>query len=167
MTTHRHTNQVNAISLSRSNCLLASASLDSTARLWNLETNLPVGPPLHHENDLLSAALSPDEKVLVTACHDTNAYTWDIDAIKTAGLEDLLPSNNAPKDRLEQKALQDDSGIQNTPRSSLDNKSFLEADATRCPGQSGGVDELSPAFFAGMEAYADVRNQYFYCLVFI
>ncbi|KAG2738128.1 hypothetical protein P692DRAFT_201798607, partial [Suillus brevipes Sb2] len=57
----------------------------------------------------------------------------------------------APKDKLKEKAT-DESGIQRTPRSSLDNKSFLEADATQCPGQFGGVDELPPAFFAGMEA---------------
>jgi hypothetical protein len=34
----------------------------------------------------------------------------------------------------------------------------FQADATQCPGQFGGVDELSPAFFAGMEADVDVRN---------
>ncbi|KAG1730723.1 hypothetical protein EDD22DRAFT_400136 [Suillus occidentalis] len=45
--------------------------------------------------------------------------------------------------------------MQRAPRSSIDNKSFLEADATRCPGQFGGVDELPSAFFAGMEADVD------------
>jgi WD40 repeat protein len=88
-----HTLPVNAISLSSNNRLLASASSDKTARLWNLDTNLPVGPPLRHENDLLSATLSPYGKVLATACRDENAYTWDVHAIlKEAGLEDLLPS---------------------------------------------------------------------------
>jgi tricorn protease-like protein len=37
---------IRTISLSRSDRLLASASYDKTARLWNLDTNLPVGPPL-------------------------------------------------------------------------------------------------------------------------
>lgn len=37
----------------------------------------------------------------------------------------------------------------------------FQADATRCPGKFGGVDGLSLTFFAGMEADADVRNQYF------
>ncbi|KAG2034663.1 hypothetical protein BDR03DRAFT_964628 [Suillus americanus] len=107
-------------------------------------------PPLLHEPCLLPVALSLDGKVLVTGCQN-NAYTWDVHAIlKEAGLEDLLSigTNIAP---------QDDSGIQHTPCSSLDDKSFfkLEADATRCSGQFGGVDELSPTFFAGMEADVD------------
>ncbi|KAG2348221.1 WD40 repeat-like protein [Suillus weaverae] len=163
-----HTNVVNALSLSRNNRLLASASSDSTAHLWNLDTNLLVGPPLQHENELWSAALSPDGKVLVTGCQNKNAYTWDVHAIlKDAGLDDLLliGTNVAPKDRLKQKAPQDDLGIQHTHRSSLSDKSFLEADATT--GQFGGLDELSPTFFDGMEADVDVRNQNFYYLIFI
>jgi WD40 repeat protein len=86
-----HTNGVQAVSLSQNNRLLASASNDKTARLWNLNTNLPVGPPLQHEQDLRSAALSPDGKVLVTVCKDGNAYAWDVHAIlKEAGVEGLL-----------------------------------------------------------------------------
>jgi hypothetical protein len=42
----------------------------------------------------------------------------------------------------------------------------FQADATQGPDQLSG-DELSPAFFAGMEADVDVRNQYFYYLVLI
>jgi WD40 repeat protein len=84
---------VNAISLSSNDRFLVSASDDTTACLWNLDTNLPVGPPLHHEDELPSAALSPDGKVLATGCENHNAYTWDVHAIlKEAGLEDLLPS---------------------------------------------------------------------------
>ncbi|KAG2753638.1 WD40 repeat-like protein [Suillus brevipes Sb2] len=150
-----HTNVVNGISLSSNNRFLASASRDGTARLWNLDTNLPVGPPLRHENDLDSAALSPDGKVLATGCENHNAYTWDVHAIlKEAGLEDLLlvGPNIAPKDTQKQLAPQ---ATQRTPRSSLSEKSFLEADATQCPGQHGSVDELPPAFFAGMEADVD------------
>jgi WD40 repeat protein len=87
-----HTSFVNAISLSRNERFLASASDGKTARLWNLDTNLPIGPPLQHEDGLKCAALSPDGKVLVTGCHNGRAYTWDIHAIlKKTGLEDLLP----------------------------------------------------------------------------
>jgi WD40 repeat protein len=83
---------VNAISLSRNNRLLASTSDDNTARIWNLDTNLPVGPPLQHKRNVYSAAFSANGRVLVTGCEDKNAYTWDVDAIlKKAGLEDLLP----------------------------------------------------------------------------
>jgi len=86
-----HTWCVTAISLSPNNRLLASASYDTTARLWNLDTNLPVGPPLQHQQDLHSAALSQDGKVLLTACKNKSAYAWDVHAIlKEFGVEDLL-----------------------------------------------------------------------------
>ncbi|KAG2739212.1 WD40 repeat-like protein [Suillus brevipes Sb2] len=92
-----HTQRITSISLSSNNRLLVSASWDKTARLWNLDTCLPVGPPLHHEGFLDSAALSPDGKVLATACVNHNAYTWDVYAIlKEAGLEDLLPVRTGP-----------------------------------------------------------------------
>jgi hypothetical protein len=92
-----HTGVVVAISLSRNNRFLASASDDKTARLWNLETNLPVGSPFQHEEDFCSAALSPDGKVLVTGCQNENAYAWDVHAIlEKAGLENLLPIPDIP-----------------------------------------------------------------------
>ncbi|KAG2032338.1 WD40-repeat-containing domain protein [Suillus americanus] len=154
-----HTSSVEVISLSRNNRLLASStSWDQTVRLWNLDTNLPVVPPLKHDQGFLSAALSADGKVLVTTCKNQNAYTWDINAIlEEAGLEYLLAiaTNLAPEDKPDQKASQDDSGIQHTPRSSLDDMSFLEADATQSPGQFGDIDKLPPAFFDAMEADVD------------
>jgi WD40 repeat protein len=88
-----HTSFVNAICLSRNERFLASASVDQTARLWNLDTNLPIGLPLQHEDGVECAALSPDGKVLVTGCRNRHTYTWDVHAIlKKAGLEDLLPN---------------------------------------------------------------------------
>jgi WD40 repeat protein len=111
-----HTSIVKSISLLRNNRFLASVSDDKTACLWNLDTNLQVGPPLQHEDELHSTALSPDGKVLVTGSQDGNAYAWDVHAIlKKAGLESLLRPINV-----------DDSRIRHTPRSSLDDKSFLE-----------------------------------------
>ncbi|KAG1898133.1 WD40-repeat-containing domain protein [Suillus fuscotomentosus] len=86
-----HTQVVYAITLSFNERFLASASWDKTARLWNLDTNLPIGPPLQHRNDVSCAAISADGKLLVTGSENENAYTWDIHAIlKEAGLEDLL-----------------------------------------------------------------------------
>ncbi|KAG2343251.1 WD40 repeat-like protein [Suillus weaverae] len=142
-----HKHFVHAISLSQDERLLASASLDKTALLWNLDTNLQVGPPLQHEHFVRCVALSADGKVLVTGCQNNNAYTWDIHPIlKKAGLEDQLPNGTNIE------ASQGDSGIKRTPRSSLSDKSFLQADATRCHDDFGCVDELSPRFFDGMEA---------------
>jgi WD40 repeat protein len=88
---HKEAIPITSLTLFSNDRLLASSSWDKTARLWNLDTNLPVGPPLLHEDDVQSTAFSADGKLLSTACHDENAYVWDVQAIlKTAGLEDLL-----------------------------------------------------------------------------
>lgn len=92
-----HTDWINAISLSQNERVLASAS-GTRVHLWNLDTNLQVGPLIQHENEVRCAALSADGKLLVTGCEDENAYTWDVHAmLKEAGLEDLLkPIYNVP-----------------------------------------------------------------------
>ncbi|KAG1792093.1 WD40-repeat-containing domain protein [Suillus variegatus] len=179
-----HSDVVFAISLSQDTRLLASASWDKTARLWNPQTNLPVGLPLRHEWGLRSAALSPDGKMLVTACENNNVYVWDVYAIlKETRHEDLLSEDDSGIQRISRSSLDGKSfleadvtqcpdqlgglehntsqgglDIQNTLRSSLDGRSFLEADATQYPDQFGGVNELSPTFFAGMEADVNVNS---------
>lgn len=94
------------------------------------------------------AAFSADGKLLVTGCDDTNAYAWDVHAIlKEAGLEDLLSKKPASKNKLKQKVYTSSHGAsstEHTSRSSIDDKSFLQADAT---GQLGGTSELPPGFF--------------------
>lgn len=92
-----HADWINAISLSQNERVLASAS-GTRVHLWNLDTNLQVGPLIQHENEVRCAALSADGKLLVTGCEDENAYTWDVHAmLKEAGLEDLLkPIYNVP-----------------------------------------------------------------------
>jgi WD40 repeat protein len=78
---------ISAISLSPNDRILASASiLKKTAKLWNLDTNKPIGTPLHHQEYVRSVTFSADGKFLVTCCND-DIYTWDISAIvKEAGL---------------------------------------------------------------------------------
>jgi len=93
-----HTNSVYCLSLFQNDRLLASGSFDNTARLWNLDTNLPVGPPIHHEGSVGGAAISANGKLLVTGCGDNNAYVWDIHTtLKDAGLQDLLSKVTARK----------------------------------------------------------------------
>jgi WD40 repeat protein len=63
-------------------------------RLWNLDTNLPVCPPLQHEEVVDAVVISADGKLLVTGCKD-GAYIWDIQTILTeAGIEDILSAPN-------------------------------------------------------------------------
>jgi WD40 repeat protein len=90
-----HTYHVNSLSLFQNDRLLASGSVDYTARLWNLDTNLPVGAPIQHQAVVNSAAISADGKRLVTGCRDKNAHVWDIHTtLKDAGLEDLLSTHD-------------------------------------------------------------------------
>ncbi|KAG1905058.1 quinon protein alcohol dehydrogenase-like superfamily [Suillus fuscotomentosus] len=68
------TDPVDSIAISPNGRILASASWDKTARLWNLDNNQPI-----------------DGKLLATGCDDNNAYTWDVSGIlKEAGLSELL-----------------------------------------------------------------------------
>jgi WD40 repeat protein len=73
------------ILLSPNDHILASTLL-KTAQLWDLETNQPIGTPLHHQECVKSATFSADGKFLVTSCIDNHIYTWDVSAIvKRAG----------------------------------------------------------------------------------
>jgi WD40 repeat protein len=169
-----HADAVNSLTLFSNDHLLASTSLDETARLWNLHTNLKVGPPLQHENIVWCAGFSADGKLLSTGCLDKNAYVWDIEAIlKTAGLEGLLPvdvSVNVPstvsliKAAIKQVSSQDSSSEEHD-RSFLevrdafvelinDNNKF-QADAT---GGFGDAYELPLRFFDNTQANARVRR---------
>ncbi|KAG1825360.1 hypothetical protein EV424DRAFT_678048 [Suillus variegatus] len=105
------------VTLFQNDRLLVSALWDNTVsvRLWNLDTNLPIGPPLLQrklEGGINCAALSLDGKLLVTGSKDENAYVWDIHAIlKEAGLEDLLSIPNVPT----QKSLKDAGATRRPP----------------------------------------------------
>ncbi|KAG1721955.1 hypothetical protein EDB19DRAFT_1916975 [Suillus lakei] len=65
-------------------------------KLWNLETNEPIGTPLHHEEWVNTVTFSADGKFLVTSCegyddnnndNNNDIYIWDLSAIvKDAGL---------------------------------------------------------------------------------
>jgi WD40 repeat protein len=76
-------------------------------RLWNLDSNLPVGPPLQHEGHVYATAISTDGKLLV-ACGDKNVYIWDIhNILKDVGLKNLLSipdvHSQVPRDGHKQK----------------------------------------------------------------
>ncbi|KAG1731013.1 hypothetical protein EDB19DRAFT_1912684 [Suillus lakei] len=101
--------QATTISLSPNERIIASTSLalfGRTAQLWDLETNQPIGTPLHHEGRVNSATFSTDGKFLVTySAKNGVSYgrisTWDVSAIiKEAGLlTDIAdaPPRPAPK----------------------------------------------------------------------
>jgi WD40 repeat protein len=57
---------------------VVTASIDTTARVWDAATGQPVAPPLQHRGIVYHAAFSPDGRRVVTASHDTTARVWDL-----------------------------------------------------------------------------------------
>jgi WD40 repeat protein len=79
---------VKRVALFRNDRLLASATWVDV-RLWNLDTNLQVGPRLLHDDVPDCLAFSDDGKLVVGAGECVSV--WDTHAIvKDAGLEDLM-----------------------------------------------------------------------------
>ena len=72
---------------------LATASLDSTVRLWNADTGQPIGDPLTgHTGAVNDVAFSPDGHLLATASKDGTVRLWPADATP-AMLCDKLTTN--------------------------------------------------------------------------
>jgi WD40 repeat protein/serine/threonine protein kinase len=57
--------------------LMATASHDRTAQLWEARTGKRHGSPLGHEGSVERLAFSPDGMLLATASHDGKARLWD------------------------------------------------------------------------------------------
>jgi WD40 repeat protein len=58
--------------------LLATASLDATARVWDAFTGEAVSPPLRHDRAVRVLAFSPDSRRLLSAGDDGMARIWDL-----------------------------------------------------------------------------------------
>jgi WD40 repeat protein len=60
---------------------VATASTDSTVRLWNPDTGQPIGEPLTgHTGAVLGVTFSPDGHLLATASNDKTVRLWPADA---------------------------------------------------------------------------------------
>ncbi len=72
-----HTDQVRTAHFSPNGKMLATASLDGTVRLWDMETGrairtLPVG-----DERCTGVAFRPDSKQIATGCHDGTVKVWE------------------------------------------------------------------------------------------
>ena len=72
-----HTNLVWSVAFSPNGKMLASASLDATVRLWNVNTERLLHTLTEHTDEVSSVAFSPDGKTLVSASWDATIRLWN------------------------------------------------------------------------------------------
>jgi WD40 repeat protein len=72
-----HTGGVYSLGLSKDGKLLASGSMDGTARLWDTTTWGEIGA-LKHGTNVYSVAFTPDGTRLACACANNTIRLWDI-----------------------------------------------------------------------------------------
>ena len=73
-----HTLSVLGADFSHDGALLATASADRTARLWDMRTGAAVGALVGHGAEVDSVAFSHDGKYLATASYDLSVKIWDL-----------------------------------------------------------------------------------------
>lgn len=71
-----HDGEITALRLSLDGARLATASLDGTARIWDLATGQEL-LRLAHPDQVTAAAFTPDGRQLVTGSRDGQVITWD------------------------------------------------------------------------------------------
>src|SRR6266702_2289606 len=73
-----HTGAVNSVAFSPDGRLLATASEDTTARLWNAATGETVHTLAAHSEPVFAAAFSPSRAIVVTVSADDTPRLWDV-----------------------------------------------------------------------------------------
>lgn len=71
------TGRITCWTVSPDGLLLASAEVDGSARLWNLESGQPVGSSMHHDGPIRVVRFNPDGARLMTAGEDGLVKVWD------------------------------------------------------------------------------------------
>ena len=81
-----HKSIVRSIGFSLDGSKLASASDDSTVRLWDVETGTAIGSALEGHSSLVGSVIfSPDGSKLASASNDNTLHLWDVETGTTIG----------------------------------------------------------------------------------
>jgi WD40 repeat protein len=91
-----HSARVTHVIFSPDGRLVATASRDRTARVWDANTGAAISPPLRHnaKNGVWRVAFSPEGSRLVTAAQDGTARIWDANT----GAPITQPLKHSPSD---------------------------------------------------------------------
>ena len=74
-----HRNTVSSAAFSPDGRRVVTASVDNTARIWDVASGRELATLSGHKNIVTSAAFSPDGRMVVTASHETTAKIWKLE----------------------------------------------------------------------------------------
>jgi tetratricopeptide (TPR) repeat protein len=84
-----HQAEINSIAFSPDGKIVATASDDKTAQLWNATTGQPIGRPLRHLGPVNSVVFTPDGTILITGSDDRRIRFWQVPAALPGKVEQI------------------------------------------------------------------------------
>lgn len=72
-----HTAEVVASEFNQSSTLMVSGSMDSTAKIYDIETGMEYSS-FNHDGEVIAAHFHKNENIILTGSFDANAYLWDL-----------------------------------------------------------------------------------------